>query len=117
MAAAVGPAVAAQVAVRAGPGAAGRAGLAIGTRAGRDGRPRAGLRPVAPALGLVVHDAAVEAATAGAAPPSPVLERRGLTASAPAEASAAAHESPEVFGSGRLGGWPDGSACRREPGP
>src|SRR4051794_12544360 len=113
MAAAVGPAVAAQVAVRPGPRAAGRAARAIGTRAGRDGSPRAGLRPVAPALGLVVHDAAVGAATAGAAPPSLCLERRDLTASAPAEAVAAAHQSPEVSDTGRLGGRPDESARRR----
>src|SRR3954467_6386153 len=52
-----------------------------------------------------------------AAPPPSILERRGLTATAPAEAVAAAHESPESPAPGDSVGGRTGSACRREPAP
>src|SRR4051794_39995256 len=94
-------------AVRPRAGAAGRAGRALGPRAGRAGSPRAGQRAVTPALGVVVHEAVVGGGYGRGGPAVPVLERRGLTATAPAEASAAAHESPEASGFGRLGGWLD----------
>src|SRR3954471_24562094 len=75
--------------------------------AGNPSTPTPEPRPNEALLGVVVHEAVVGGGYGRGGPAVPVLERRGLTATAPAEASAAAHESPEASGSGRLGGWLD----------